>query len=61
MQRYIKLLLTVINHIEQSVLPCKYDEPKGEVTVDVKFHIAELPNDMKMVTFLSGELGDSAQ
>lgn len=61
MQRYIKLLLTDINHIEQNVFPCKYDGPEGEVTVDVKFHIAELPNDMNMVAFLSGELGTSAQ
>ncbi|CAB4021988.1 Hypothetical predicted protein [Paramuricea clavata] len=37
------------------------DGPEGEVTVNVKFCVAELPNDMKMVVFLSGELSNSAK
>lgn len=61
MQRYIKLLLADIQHIEQSVFPCLYDGPEGEVTVNVKFCVAELPNDMKMIAFLSGELSNSAK
>ena len=33
---------------------------EGEVTINVEFRIAELPNYMKMIAFLSGELGKSA-
>ena len=61
LQRYVKLLLADIQNIEQEVFPCKYNGPEGEVTANVQFCIAELPNDMKMVAFLSGELGNSAK
>ena len=59
-KRYIKLLLADIQSIEQTVFPCKYNGHEGEVTINVEFRIAELPNDMKMIAFLSGELGNSA-
>lgn len=59
-QRYIKLLLADIQSIEQKAFPCRYNGHEGEVTINVQFRIAELPNDMKMIAFLSGELGNSA-
>ena len=59
-KRYIKLLLADIQSIEQTVFPCKYNGHEGEVTINVEFRIAELPNDMKMIAFLSEELGNSA-
>ena len=59
-KRYIKLLLADIQSIERTVFPCKYNGREGEVTINVEFRIAELPNDMKMIAFLSGELGNSA-
>jgi hypothetical protein len=61
LQRYVKLFLADIQNMEQSVFPCKYDGPEDEITVNVKFSIAELPNDMKMIAFLSGELSNSAK
>ena len=30
------------------------------MTINIQFRIAEIPNDMKMIAFLSGELGNSA-
>ena len=30
------------------------------MTINVQFRTAELPNDMKIIAFLSGELGNSA-
>ena len=54
--RFIAKLMTDIHHIQNNSysLSCK-GEP-----VSVKFAIAELPNDMKMLAFLAGELTNSA-
>jgi hypothetical protein len=60
-ERYIKLLLSDIERIEKNTFPCTYSGPDGPVTVNVKFKIGELPNDMKMVAYLSGELSNSAK
>lgn len=60
-QRYIKMLVSDISSIEKETFPCTYTGTGGKVTVDVKFHIGELPNDMKMVAFFSGELSSSAK
>ena len=60
-QRYVNLLLSSINRIEKSTFPCTYTGSDGPVTVNVKFKVGELPNDMKMICFLSGELTNSAK
>ena len=60
-QKYIKLLLSEIQDIEKNIFSCKFRGSAGLVTVNVKFQIAELPNDMKMISFLSGELSNSAK
>ena len=55
-KRFIAKLMTDIDHIQKKsyTLSCK-EEP-----VQVKFVITELPNDMKMLAFLAGELTNSA-
>lgn len=60
-QRYVKMLVSDIHRIEKSTFSCSYVGSDGPVTVNVKFRIGELPNDMKMVAFLSGELTNSAK
>jgi hypothetical protein len=60
-QRYIKLLLADIKRIEKGTFTCTYSGTDGPVTVDVKFRVGELPNDMKMICFLSGEFSNSAK
>ena len=56
-QRFIKMLLTDIRDIEKTVMTCSHN---GQQVV-VKFSFTELPNDMKMLAFLSGELSNSAK
>ncbi|CAB4003604.1 Hypothetical predicted protein [Paramuricea clavata] len=56
-QRFIKMLLTDIRDIEKSVMTCSHNGQQ----VNVKFSFTELPNDMKMLAFLSGELSNSAK
>ena len=56
-QRFIKQLMVEIVEIEKKAFPIYVNE----TTVDVKFKIAELPNDMKMMAFLAGELSNSAK
>jgi hypothetical protein len=55
-KRYINILFNEISVIENEVFTLNHDG-KGVV---VKFRVGELPNDMKMVAFLSGELSNSA-
>lgn len=57
MKRFLQKLLIDIWRIEASTyaISCK-----GEIT-NVKFYISELPNDMKMIAFLGGELSNSAK
>ena len=43
------------------ILKCKFRGSSGLVKVNVQFQIAELPNDTKMNSFLSGELSNSAK
>ena len=60
-QRYVKMLMSDIQKIEKNSFQCTYTNSVGTVTVNVKCKIGELPNDMKMLAFLSGELGNSAK
>ncbi len=55
--RFINRLMTDIGRIESATytLTCK-----GSPVI-VKFYISELPNDMKMLAFLGGELSNSAK
>lgn len=55
--RFIKQLMVEIAHVEKQIFPINVN---GTV-VKVKFCIAELPNDMKMLAFLAGELSNSAK
>ncbi|CAB3978205.1 Hypothetical predicted protein [Paramuricea clavata] len=55
------MLVSDVQHIEQQTFKCTYITLEGQTcTVDIKFHISEFPNDLKMVAFLCGELTDSA-
>lgn len=56
-KRYIRILFNDISLIENKIFSLNLD---GK-TVRVKFCLGELPNDMKMVAFLSGELSNSAK
>ena len=60
-QRYFQLPLSDIKRIEKNTFPCTYTASDGPVTVNVKFKVGELPNDMKMICFLAGELSNSAK
>lgn len=55
--RFIKMLLADVCDIEKSVMTCSHNGEQG----NIKFIIGELPNDMKMLAFLSGELSNSAK
>ena len=55
------MLVADIAVIEQQSFPCTFKTSTGEIcTVNVKFQVSELPNDMKMVAFLCGELSNAA-
>ncbi|RUA06489.1 MAG: hypothetical protein DSY43_01895 [Gammaproteobacteria bacterium] len=56
-QRFIRVLVNEICDIEKS----SYTVHVNTSAVTVKFHFAELPNDMKMLAFLAGELSNSAK
>lgn len=56
MRRFIDKLVEDIDHVEKTTYPVEY---RGN-SVDVKFRISELPNDMKMLAFLGGELSNAA-
>lgn len=54
-ERFISKLMSDIQHLTITIYPVMC---KGE-PVQVKFVIEELPNDMKMLAFLGGELSNS--
>ncbi|XP_068748992.1 uncharacterized protein [Montipora capricornis] len=54
--RFLKKLVSDISEIEKNT----YSVDCSGVSVDVKFCFSELPNDMKMLCFLAGELSNSA-
>lgn len=56
-QKFIKKLMVEVAEIETNAFPIDVD---GSI-VNVKFRVAELPNDMKMLAFLAGELSNSAK
>ena len=56
MKRYLKRLVKEIDTVENKTYVLSHS---GQF-VNVKFCIAELPNDMKMISFISGELSNSA-
>ena len=56
-RRFLKRLLTDIKRIENTT----YTISCNNENVSVKFLISELPNDMKMLAFLGGELSNSAK
>jgi hypothetical protein len=55
--RYINVLMRDISDIENDVFVLNHNGSP----VNVKFRIGELPNDMKMIAFISGELSNSAK
>lgn len=55
--RYISFLLSEIKTLQKET----YTIFNGTRNVTVKFKISELPNDMKMLAFLAGELTNSAK
>ena len=55
--RFLKKLLTDIKRIENTTYTILFNNE----SVSVKFVISELPNDMKMLAFLGGELSNSAK
>ena len=56
-KRYLKHLLAEIDIVQSKTYVLTH---KGQ-SVNVKFRIAELPNDMKMLSFITGELSNSAK
>lgn len=56
-QRFIAKLMIEIAEIEKQSFTINING----TNVSVKFHVAELPNDMKMLAFLGGELSNSAK
>ena len=56
MRRFIEQLVKDIDELENTTYHVDY---KGN-SVNVKFKISELPNDMKMLAFLGGELSNAA-
>ena len=54
--RFVAKILTDIQHIEKTIYPIVCND----TTINVKFVFSELPNDMKMLAFLGGELSNSA-
>ena len=61
-QRYIKILVADIAVIEQQSFPCTFKKSSGDIrTVNVRFQVSELPNDMKMIAFLCGEISNAAK
>lgn len=57
MRRSLQKLLTDITRIENTT----YTISCNNEIVNVKFVVSELPNDMKMLAFLGGELSNSAK
>ena len=55
-RRFLQKLLVDIRKIESTT----YQINKKDELIDVKFVISELPNDMKMLSFLGGKLSNSA-
>jgi hypothetical protein len=55
--RFIQTLMVEVGQIQKQVFPIKVKES----VVNVKFCISELPNDMKMLAYLAGELSNSAK
>lgn len=55
-RRFLQKCLSDVEDLEKSTFQVDCD---GEL-IDVKFCVAEMPNDMKMLGFLGGELSNSA-
>ena len=55
-RRYILKTVSDFKYLENNLFEVK----SGESVVNVEFKIAELPNDMKMLCFLAGELNNNA-
>lgn len=56
-KRYLEKLCKEIETIEEKTYVLSHNNQP----VNVKFYVAELPNDMKMLAFISGELSNSAK
>ena len=54
---FVKMLLGEIQKVEQTTYPI---ECKSKI-IHEKFVVSEIPNDMKMLAFLAGELTNSAK
>ena len=62
MQRFTKILVADIVVIEQQSFPCSFKTSSGNIrTVNVRFQVSELLNDMKMIAFLCGEISNAAK
>jgi hypothetical protein len=55
-RRYLKRLVSENNTVEKKTYVLTHN---GQ-SVNTKFYIAELPNDLKMLSFIRGELNNSA-
>lgn len=55
-RRFLRKCLSDINNLEKTTF---HVECEGEL-VNVRFHVSEMPNDMKMLAFLGGELSNVA-
>ena len=55
-RKYASILLCDLRYLESKV----FEIDVGDKSVKVEFSVAELPNDMKMLAFLCGELTNSA-
>ena len=55
-RRFVQKLISDIDDLEKSTFQVDCD---GKL-IDVKFHVSEMPNDMKMLAFLGGELSNAA-
>ena len=56
MSRFLKKVVHDISDLEKTTFTVNCNG----TPVDVKFRISKLPNDMKMLSFLAGELSNSA-
>lgn len=60
--RFITMLVSDIAFIEQQSFQCTFTPSSGiQQILSVKFMVSEFPNDMKMLAFLCGEVGNSAK
>ena len=55
-RRYILKTVQDLKHLEENI----FEITTGDTVMKVEYKVAEIPNDMKMLCFLAGELSNSA-